>query len=77
MLTETGIIKKTDSVVGVLTGHVLKDPEVVVDYHLHAKVGTISAKSANTPLKVAADIPSIESALFPEGEEGLKPRPSY
>ena len=67
MLKETGVIKKTDSVVGVLTGHVLKDPEVVVDYHLHAKVGTISAKSANPPLKVAADIPSIESALFPEG----------
>lgn len=33
MLNEQGIIKATDSVVCVLTGHVLKDPQVVIDYH--------------------------------------------
>lgn len=29
-LQEAGIIKKTDSVVGILTGHMLKDPEIVM-----------------------------------------------
>lgn len=32
-LVEQGIIKSTDEVVCVLTGHVLKDPQVVIDYH--------------------------------------------
>ncbi len=32
-LVEMGIIKAADEVVCVLTGHVLKDPQVVIDYH--------------------------------------------
>ena len=32
-LVEKGIIKPGDSVVGVLTGHVLKDPEATIGYH--------------------------------------------
>lgn len=32
-LVEQGIIKPTEEVVCVLTGHVLKDPQVVIDYH--------------------------------------------
>jgi threonine synthase len=32
-LVEQGIIKPSDTVVGVLTGHVLKDPEATIGYH--------------------------------------------
>lgn len=32
-LVEKGIIKRGDTVVGVLTGHVLKDPEATIGYH--------------------------------------------
>ncbi len=32
-LVERGIIKRGDSVLGVLTGHVLKDPEATIAYH--------------------------------------------
>jgi threonine synthase len=32
-LVEQGIITREDTVVGVLTGHVLKDPDAVVNYH--------------------------------------------
>lgn len=32
-LVEKGIIKSSDTVVGVLTGHVLKDPEATIGYH--------------------------------------------
>lgn len=32
-MIEQGIIKPTEEVVCVLTGHVLKDPQVVIDYH--------------------------------------------
>ena len=32
-LVDQGIIRKGDSVVGILTGHVLKDPDATIDYH--------------------------------------------
>ncbi|MCC6564172.1 MAG: threonine synthase [Chloroflexi bacterium] len=32
-LVEAGIIQRGDSVVGILTGHVLKDPEAIINYH--------------------------------------------
>lgn len=32
-LVEQGIIKKGDTVAGILTGHVLKDPDSTIDYH--------------------------------------------
>jgi threonine synthase len=32
-LIAAGVIKPTDDVVGILTGHLLKDPGIVIDYH--------------------------------------------
>lgn len=32
-LVEKGVIKRDDTVVGILTGHVLKDPEATIGYH--------------------------------------------
>ena len=32
-LLEDGTILKTESVVAVLTGHILKDPQIIIDYH--------------------------------------------
>ena len=57
-LRARGVISAEERVVCVLTGHVLKDPEVVVDYHLgrHA----LGADAPNTPLQVDAD----ENALL-------------
>ncbi len=46
----------------VLTGHVLKDSDAVVAYHLHDHDGR-PRPGANRPLRVAADLPSLERAL--------------
>jgi threonine synthase len=35
-LVEMGIIKPSETVAGILTGHVLKDPEAIIDYHRDA-----------------------------------------
>lgn len=32
-LVDQGVIQRGDSVVGILTGHVLKDPDAIIDYH--------------------------------------------
>ena len=59
-----GIIKADDKVVGVLTGHVLKDPGVVVDYHMgHGNVGRRAAY-ANRPIKCEANLDMIRRRLF-------------
>jgi threonine synthase len=68
-LVKTGIIKSHEQVVGILTGHVLKDPDFTVDFHqnqlfLDSKrkpcppAGAIripSGKLANKPIRVKAD----------------------
>jgi len=48
--------------VGLLTGHVLKDPDAVVAYHLHDHDGA-PRPHANRPLRVAAELPALERAL--------------
>jgi threonine synthase len=52
MLLQEGLIKPTDRVVCILTGHILKDPDVTVSYHTG-----LDAKAAKQPLPDAAAWP--------------------
>lgn len=52
-LVERGIIKSGDSVVGILTGSILKDPDATIGYHTN-ELGDIQPEFAN-PLHNAGD----------------------
>ncbi len=64
-LVKKKIIPKDASVVGILTGNMLKDPDSIIAYH----TGKLPVKSkivgrfANRPVKVAADIEVIKKML--------------
>ena len=62
-LTESGLIDPDASVVGILTGHVLKDPEVVVDYHMNGRVKDMLASHANAPIRTEATLDAIKRAI--------------
>ena len=61
-LVKEGVIAPDAHVVGVLTGHLLKDPDVVVGYHT-GKLEGIHAQRANAPIKAPADIEAIRAIL--------------
>ncbi len=56
-LVAAGVIGADETVIGVLTGNVLKDPGVVVDYHRS------DAPHANRPIPVDANYDAIKRAL--------------
>lgn len=66
-LAASGVMRKEESVVAVLTGHVLKDPDYIYRYHtdqLATPSGEkISPSFANRPVSVAADLDSIARLL--------------
>ena len=74
-LVAAGKIKKSETVVAVLTGHVLKDPDYVSNYHrgtlaieMHdagkpARREAVHGKFPNLPVRVAADKKSIVESL--------------
>jgi len=53
-LVEQGTIKADETVVGISTGHILKDAKAIVDYHFNPK-----NRFANTPITVEPDIKEI------------------
>jgi threonine synthase len=59
-LVRKGEIKRDDQVVAVLTGHILKDPGVLLTYHRDLDP---PPPGANRPLEIDADIREIERAL--------------
>ena len=61
-LVERGIIKRGDSVLGVLTGHVLKDPEATIAYHADQLPG-LAPSYANTMLQVDDSFDEIARVL--------------
>lgn len=61
-LVAAGTIRAGETVVCILTGHVLKDPGTVVDYHT-GKIGGPHAPLANPPIRVAATRDAILEAL--------------
>lgn len=65
-LVASGVIDKTDDVIAVLTGNLLKDPNYTVSYHtesLALERETIKGSFANKPLRVAADKDAIKRLL--------------
>lgn len=56
-LVDTGVIKSNETVVGLLTGHLLKDPEATIAYHEDRLEGIM----AKYPNRVFTAEPSIES----------------
>ena len=61
-LIKEGVIAKNETVVGVLTGNLLKDPDVVVGYHTNTLEGIESAR-ANAPAKAPADVEAIRRLI--------------
>ncbi|MDQ3695959.1 MAG: threonine synthase [Chloroflexota bacterium] len=60
-LIRDGVLPAELDAVCLLTGHVLKDTEAIVDYHLGT--GAAGRTGVNRPLRVAAEIPALERAL--------------
>ena len=60
-LINEGLLAPDVDAVCLLTGHVLKDTEAIVGYHLGD--GIDSRPGANRPRRVAADLPALERAL--------------
>ena len=72
LLRREGVIQPHETVACVLTGHVLKDPDVTVGYHtgMSMKASGVdlgsckpSGKLSNPPIKVADDIEAILRAM--------------
>jgi threonine synthase len=72
LLLNEGVIKPYENVVCILTGHVLKDPDVTVGYHtgLDVKAAAYDLSAArprgrvsNPPVKVADDLDAIIQAM--------------
>ena len=66
-LAGDGMIKEHESIVAVLTGHVLKDTEYVMKYHLGSLIAPdgaqISGTLGNQPIRVGASRAAIAQAL--------------
>ncbi|NUN69265.1 MAG: threonine synthase [Bacteroidetes bacterium] len=57
-LIASGEIKPNETVVGILTGNILKDPQVIVDYHFNKKT-----EHANPPHEIKASINELKNFL--------------
>lgn len=55
-----GVIAPDARVVAVLTGHVLKDPGTILDYHLRTEP---AAAHANRPVRIAATLGALEGVV--------------
>ncbi|NDJ61368.1 MAG: threonine synthase [Chloroflexi bacterium] len=72
-LVAAGVIKPHETVVGVLTGHVLKDPDVTIGYHENTLEGT----SAAYPNQIHTAEPTLEALrqiLLNEAAPSLTPK---
>ncbi|MBI3931961.1 MAG: threonine synthase [Acidobacteria bacterium] len=56
-LRRRGLIRRGQSVVAVLTGHLLKDPQTVMDFHLGRRRG------ANAPIEIAPTLAAVARVL--------------
>jgi len=65
-LVKSGVIGKSERVVCIITGNILKDPEATVKYHLD-ELGDIKAAYSNQPTVVEADLGEVEAAIKGSG----------
>jgi threonine synthase len=61
-LVERGVIKEDESVVGILTGNLLKDPELVVDYHT-GNLKNLKSTFGNKPIKIKPTLGEVRKIL--------------
>jgi threonine synthase len=61
-LAEKGIIKRFDTVVCILTGNLLKDPDTTVKYHM-GELSHYNPLFINSPITVEPDLDEIEKTL--------------
>lgn len=61
-LVKEGVIDPGATVVGVLTGHLLKDPDAVVEYH-QGRLAGVESNLANAPIPVAATLDAVLRVL--------------
>jgi threonine synthase len=64
-LVRDGTIRRGDKVVAVLTGHILKDPGILLDYHENP-----TNPLANTPTEIDPEIGEIERVLAERSSPG-------
>ncbi len=65
-LAAAGSVDRDETIVCVLTGHLLKDPDYTVDYHfgrLTHDGAPIPSPTANAPIRVGASLDEIRNAL--------------
>ena len=62
-LVEEGVIAAEARVCAILTGHVLKDPNIVIDFHNGTIGGTRSASLRNQPIRCSADPDTIRRMI--------------
>jgi threonine synthase len=67
-LVARGIVARDADVCGILTGHLLKDPDLVVRYH-RGELDGFRSDRANRPLRVAADLDAILETLRSESAD--------
>jgi len=61
-LVDSGVVDKKDKVVCIITGHILKDPEATVKYHLD-ELADIKGSYSNQPTAVKPDLKEVERAI--------------
>ncbi|QSH42561.1 threonine synthase [Lentisphaerota bacterium] len=63
-LVDAGVIKADESVVGILTGNILKDPDAVIGYHKD-ELGHMGIKGtfANKPQVIKAEVEAVKAAI--------------
>jgi threonine synthase len=62
MLVEQGVIAPDAHVVGILTGHLLKDPDIVVGYH-QGTLKDFDLTYANAPTRISSTLAAVQAAL--------------
>jgi len=63
-LAASGVIGRGERVCGILTGHLLKDPEIVIDYHR----GTLSGIASNFANALRRSEPTLKGVLAAMGD---------
>ena len=59
-LVSRGVIRRGDVVVAVLTGHILKDPGILLQYHRETQP---PPARANRPIDIDAELSAVERVL--------------
>jgi threonine synthase len=59
-LVDTGVMRREDRVLAVLTGHILKDPELLISYH---QTSDPPPRSANRAVEIEPTLTAVEDIL--------------